>query len=132
VLFSVNKFDKAAAAKLAKDFLSLGFTIMATNGTAAFFESQNLPVTVINKINQGSPHIADAMEEGKIQIVVNTPLGGVAHDDGIVLRTAAHRHKIPLLTTLSAAAAGLQAIRALKQKPIRKVRSLQEHHKAGR
>jgi carbamoyl-phosphate synthase large subunit len=128
VLFSVNKFDKAAAAKLAKDFISLGFTISATNGTAAFFQSQNLPVTVINKINQGSPHIADAMRDGQIQIVVNTPLGGLAHDDGIVLRTAAHRYKIPLLTTLSAAAAGLQAIRSLKQKPIR-VRSLQEHHK---
>jgi len=128
VLFSVNKFDRTAAAKLARDFISLGFTISATNGTAAYFESQNLPVTVINKINQGSPHIVDAMREGHIQIVVNTPLGGLAHDDGIVLRTAAHRYKIPLLTTLSAAAAGLQAIRSLKQKPIR-VRSLQEHHK---
>lgn len=129
VLFSVNRFDKIAAAKLARDFLHLGFTILATDGTAAYFQSQNLPVTVINKVSQGSPHIVDAMREGQIALVINTPLGGQAHDDGITLRTAAHQFKVPLLTTLSAVAAGVQAIRSLKQKPLR-VRSLQEHHAA--
>jgi len=129
VFFSVNKFDRVAAGKLAKDFANLGFRICATDGTAEYITRVNVPVRVINKVNQGSPDILDAIRSGEIALIVNTPLGGQAHDDGIALRSVAYQYKIPITTTLSAAAAALQAIRALKQKPLQ-VESLQAHHAA--
>jgi carbamoyl-phosphate synthase large subunit len=128
VLFSVNRFDQTAAARLAKEFLSLGFEVLATDGTAEFFRTQNLTVRVVNKISQGTPNIIDAMRRDEVDLVINTPLGSQAHDDGISLRSAAYHYQVPLLTTLSAAAAALAAIKALRQKPLQ-VRSLQEHHR---
>ena len=74
------------------------------------------------------PHIVDAMHNGRIQLLINTPRGSQAHADGDVIRTAAHQLDIPIVTTLSAAVAAVQGIKALQQKPI-KTRSLQVHHR---
>jgi len=126
VLISVNDFDKSAALRFARDLHQLGFTLVATAGTAAFLERAGLPVTRINKVSQGSPHIVDAMRSGELQLVINTPLGGQAHTDGMAVRSAAHLYKVPIATTLSAAAASVQGIRALRGSPLR-VRSLQAH-----
>ena len=79
------------------------------------------------KVSEGSPNALDAIREGKIQLMINTPLGGQAHDDSLTIRSAAHQYRVPIMTTLSAAQATVQGIAALHKKPL-KVRSLQAHH----
>ncbi len=127
IFISVNDFDKGAVAKIARDLHAMGFNLMATDGTAAVLNLLNIPATPINKVAQGMPHIVDAMMEGKIEMVINTPLGGQAHEAGALIRGTAHLLGIPIVTTMSAAMASVQGIRALKEKPLA-VRSLQEHH----
>ncbi len=129
VFLSVNDFDKGAIVKLARDFHHLGFRLVATHGTAEWLRRVGLPLMPINKVSEGSPHVVDAMAHGDIQLVVNTPLGRQAYSDGEEIRRAAIRYKVPLVTTLSAAAASIGAIRALQTKDLR-VKSLQEHHRA--
>jgi carbamoyl-phosphate synthase large subunit len=101
--------------------------LYATPGTAEFFRKVNLPVETVNKFAEGSPHTVDLIRGGKVQIVVNTPLGSHAHSDGAEIRSAAIAMNVPLLTTLSAAAAGVAAIQAMNKKQL-SYRSLQEHY----
>jgi carbamoyl-phosphate synthase large subunit len=125
-LISVNDYDKGAALKIARDLHRLGFILHATPGTAAFLERAGLPVQTVNKLAQGSPHTVDLIRAGRVQLILNTPLGPEAHTDGAAIRAAATAMDVPLLTTLSAATAAVSAIRAVKQKEIR-YRSLQAH-----
>ncbi|MCS6773497.1 MAG: carbamoyl-phosphate synthase large subunit [Thermoflexales bacterium] len=127
VLISVNDFDKGAITKIARDLVQLGFEILATRGTAEWLRRVGVPVQVVNKVSEGSPHAIDLMAQGAIQMVISTPLGRRAYTDGQAIRAAAIQYKTPLLTTLSAAAAAVQAIRALKTQALR-VRSMQAHH----
>jgi carbamoyl-phosphate synthase large subunit len=127
VLLTVNDLDKAAAAKIARDLHRLGFGLMATSGTAAWLEQVGLPVERVRKVSEGSPHVADAIGSGVVSLVISTPLGRTAHADGQAIRRAALAHRVPLLTTLSAASAAVTGIRALAHRELR-VRSLQEHH----
>jgi carbamoyl-phosphate synthase large subunit len=127
-LITVNDFDKGAALKLARDLQRLGFTLYATSGTAAWLARAGLPVTSVKKVSEGHPSIQDMVESGELQLIINTPLGARAHDDGRSMRMAAVQHNVPLLTTLSAASAAINGIIALKAKDL-KVRSLQEHFK---
>ena len=127
VLISVNDFDKGAALKIARDLHRMGFRLFATHGTAEFFRRVGLPVEGVNKVSQGSPHVVDIINEHKVNLILNTPLGPVTHSDGALIRTAATRMNVPLLTTLSAAAAAVAAIQALRQKAL-SYRSLQVHY----
>jgi carbamoyl-phosphate synthase large subunit len=127
VLISVNDFDKGSALKIARDFYRLGFRLLATRGTAAFLSGAGLPVQAVNKVSEGSPHVVDYIRRGEVDLIINTPLGRDAHDDGVLIRQTAVRQGVPLLTTLSAAAAAVQGIRALREREL-KVRSLQEHY----
>jgi carbamoyl-phosphate synthase large subunit len=126
VLISVNDFDKSAGLKFARDMRRLGFEIFATAGTADFFAHAGLPATTVRKYADGSPHTVDLIRGGRVQLILNTPLGPNAHSDGAEIRTAAIAMNIPLLTTLSAAAAAVSAIQAIRKKQLR-YRSLQEH-----
>ncbi len=128
VLISVNDYDKGSALKIARDFYRLGFRLLATRGTAAFLSGAGLPVQAVNKVSEGSPHVVDYIKRGEVHLIINTPLGRDAHGDGMRIRQAAVRQGVPLLTTLSAAAAAVQGIRALRERELQ-VRSLQEHHK---
>lgn len=128
-LLTVNDFDKGAIVKLARDLSRLGWELCATRGTAEWLRRVGLQVETLNKVSEGSPHLLDAIARGEIALIVNTPLGRQAHSDGEQIRRAAVRYRVPLLTTLSAAAAAVGAIRALQMKEL-KVRSLQEHHRA--
>ena len=130
-LISANDFDKGAALKIARDLQRMGFQIYATPGTADYFKRTGLPVTAVAKVSQGSPHVVDLIEQGQVDLILNTPLGPVTHSDGALIRSAAARMDVPLLTTLSAATAAVEAIRALRQKAF-SYRSLQEHYKAKR
>jgi carbamoyl-phosphate synthase large subunit len=127
VLITVNDFDKAAAFKIGRDLHHLGFKLYATEGTAAALARIGLPVTVAPKVSEGGHHIAAMVAAGEIDLIINTPLGRRAHDDSRAMRAAAIRHKVPLLTTLSAAQAAVNGIRALREKEL-SVRSLQRHH----
>ncbi len=127
VLISVNNFDKGAITKIARDLQQLGFSILATRGTAEWLKHVGLSVSVVNKVSEGSPHVVDKIAAGEVQLVISTPLGRRAYSDGQLIRAAAIQHKVPLLTTLSAAMAAVQAIRVLRTKDFQ-VRSLQEHH----
>jgi carbamoyl-phosphate synthase large subunit len=128
VFVSVNDYDKSAALKIARDLHRMGFPILATRGTAEYFERNNLPVERINKVRQGSPHIVELIKAGKVAMILNTPLGQVAYEEGAQIRTTAVRYGIPLLTTLSAGQAAVQGIQALRAKQL-SVRSLQEHYR---
>ena len=126
VLISVNDFDKGAALKIARDLHRLGFALYATAGTAEYFGRAGLPVTRVNKVSEGRPHVVDLIQNGQVNMVLNTPLGPNAHTDGAHIRTAALKKNITILTTLSAAAAAVAAIRSLRLKELR-YRSLQTH-----
>lgn len=127
IFISVNNFDKGAVAKIAHDLHKMGFELIGTHDTAAWLEMVGLPVEGINKVSEGSPHVIDAMMQGEIDLIINTPLGGQAHADGVLIRGAAHKFGVPIVTTMSAALATVQGIRALQSKPL-SVRSLQTHH----
>jgi carbamoyl-phosphate synthase large subunit len=128
VLISVNDYDKSAALKFARDLHRLGFKLYATPGTADFIRRVGLPVSYINKMSDGSPHTVDLIRNGEVQLILNTPLGPNAHFDGAEIRAAATLMGVPLLTTLSAAAAAVSAIQAMNKNELR-YRSLQEHYK---
>ena len=129
VFISVNDFDKAVVARLARDLARLGFALVATDGTASWLGRAGLQVARVNKLSQGSPHVLDAMRAGKIDLIINTPLGGTAHEDGATIRSQAYALGIPIVTTMSAAAASVQGIKQLRDKPL-SVRSLQAHYAA--
>jgi len=126
VLISVNDYDKSAGLKVARDLHRMGFTLFATPGSAEFFRKVGLPVESVNKFADGSPHTVDLIRGGKVQLVVNTPLGPHAHSDGAEIRSAAIAMNVPLLTTLSAAMAAVSAIQALRKNEL-KYKSLQSH-----
>ncbi|MBP8107621.1 MAG: carbamoyl-phosphate synthase large subunit, partial [Caldilineaceae bacterium] len=129
VLVTVNDYDKGAALKLARDLHRMGFEIFATAGTGAFFQRTGIPVTVLEKASDNATGYTtlDAMRDGKIHLILNTPLGPDSRTDGAKIRRLATRMEIPLITTLSAGTAAVNGIRALRQRELR-VRSLQEHY----
>ncbi|MHB2019919.1 MAG: carbamoyl-phosphate synthase large subunit [Candidatus Xenobia bacterium] len=131
VFLSVNDFDKSTALRLGRELHRLGFRLYATRGTADFLRRASLPVTPVNKVSDGSPHIVDLIADGRIDLIINTPYGQTAHGDGSHLRMAAVRHNVPLLTTLSAASAAIRGITALRKSAL-EVQSLQEHYATAR
>ncbi|HRW05798.1 MAG TPA: carbamoyl-phosphate synthase large subunit [Caldilineaceae bacterium] len=131
VLITVNDFDKGSALKIARDLHRLGFTIYSTEGTGALIDSVGIPVTILEKGSAGGEGYSTlaAIQDGKIHLIINTPLGRDSREDGIRIRRLATRMEIPLITTLSAAQAAVSGIRAMSQQELR-VRSLQEHYRA--
>ncbi|MCZ2121675.1 MAG: carbamoyl-phosphate synthase large subunit [Anaerolineales bacterium] len=126
VLITVNDYDKSAGLKFARDMHRMGFNLYATPGTADMCMKAGLPVAVVEKAQDGSTQIVDLIRAGKIQLVLNTPLGPHAHTDGAEIRKAAIAMNVPLLTTLSTAIAAVSAIQAMRKKEL-KYRSLQSH-----
>jgi carbamoyl-phosphate synthase large subunit len=129
VLITVNDYDKGGALKIARDLHRLGFTLYTTSGTGAFINGAGIPTTILAKAIEGDEGYStlDAMGDGKIHLIINTPLGADAREDGIKIRRLATRMEIPLITTMSAAQAAVSGIRALLQQEL-SVRSLQEHY----
>jgi carbamoyl-phosphate synthase large subunit len=127
VFITVTDTDKPAATQLAARFHDLGFEVIATGGTAQAIERMGVPVTRINKLGEGSPHVLDLIRERRCDLVINTPTGSGARADGYEIRTAAVRHGIPCVTTMTGATAAARAIAAGKQGDA-EVRSIQEIH----
>ncbi len=127
VFITLTDADKAAGASVAVLLADLGFQIVATRGTAQAIERIGVPVTALNKIGEGSPHVVDYIERGDVTLIINTPTGSGARSDGWEIRRAAITRGVPCITTLSGALAAARAIRAAReQEP--EVRSLQEIH----
>lgn len=129
VFISVNDFDKPVVAKIARDLAKLKFEITATDGTERWLNQMGVKARRVNKISEGSPHIMDAMRGGQVSLIINTPLGSQAHADGVAIRSQAYALGIPIITTMSAAAAAVQGIKRMREKPL-SVRSLQSHYEA--
>jgi carbamoyl-phosphate synthase large subunit len=127
VFITVTDTDKPAATQIAARFHDLGFELVATGGTAQAISAMGVPVTTINKIAEGSPHVVDLIRDRRCDLVINTPTGSGARADGYEIRTAAVRHGIPCVTTMTGATAAVRAI-AAKLEGDSDVRSLQEIH----
>ncbi|MDY0269156.1 carbamoyl-phosphate synthase large subunit [Trichloromonas sp.] len=131
VLITVAEQDKAGVLEAARLFVELGFTLRATAGTQAYLTSQGIAATTIQKLHEGRPNIADAIKNGEIQLLINTPVGKLsAHDDSYI-RKAAIRYKVPYITTTAAALAAAQGI-AARRRGQEEIHSLQEYHAAIR
>ena len=128
VFLSVNDRDKRHVAALGKEFVSLGFRLLATRGTAAALQGGGIPAEPIFKVNEGRPNIVDLIKTGKIDLVINTPLGRESFYDEKSIRRAAIRYNIPCITTLAAAHAAARGIRALHEQGI-EVSALQDLHR---
>ena len=128
VLISVNDRDKAEVVEVAKGFYECGFEIMATGRTCDRIEAAGIPALKVCKINEGRPNILDKITNGKIQLIVNTPLGKKGATDDSYIRKAAIKNKIPYITTMAAAKATVEAIRSAKRDGKLPVKSLQEFH----
>ncbi|MFH1354941.1 MAG: carbamoyl-phosphate synthase large subunit [Candidatus Omnitrophota bacterium] len=128
VFISVRDKDKRAIVFVAKKLQDLGFKISATSGTAAALEGNNIKVSVLTKIAEGRPNILDAMKDGKIQMVINTPSGRIPRQDEIKIRSQVILYNIPYTTTISGAQATVNGIEALLKKDLG-VMSLQAYHK---
>jgi carbamoyl-phosphate synthase large subunit len=124
---SVNQHDKKNVIKIADRLQGLGFKLIATRGTTAVLKEHGIPVKRVYKVNEGRPHIVDLIKSGKVDLILNTPLGKDSFFDERAIRRAAMQHNIPCITTLSGGAAVASGIAALQQNKI-DVRSLQEYH----
>ena len=124
---SVNNDDKANLVPIARDLAALGFRLIATRGTAAYLRAYGLEVGVVYKVNEGRPNIADEIVNQKVDLVVNTPLGRESFFDDRMVRRAAMMHEVPCITTLTGAAAAVQAIRGLREQGLG-VRALQDYY----
>ncbi|CAB5090549.1 Carbamoyl-phosphate synthase large chain (EC [Olavius algarvensis associated proteobacterium Delta 3] len=127
VFISVKNSDKPAALSLAKQFLDIGFSVIATRGTSRFLTKNGLTNTMINKVSMGRPHVVDAIKNGEVQMVINTGTGNEPRQDGYMIRRAALKFNIPYATTISGAMAMARGITALKRQNL-SVKPLQEYH----
>jgi carbamoyl-phosphate synthase large subunit len=125
---SVTDADKGQAAILARRLAKLGFSLIATYGTANRLREVGLECESVFKVNEGRPNIADVIRQGDIALIVNTPLGRVSHYDEKAIRKAALQFNVPCVTTITAAEALVEAIATKKGNSDVTVRSLQEIH----
>jgi carbamoyl-phosphate synthase large subunit len=118
VFLSVKDDDKEGLVSLAKELVQLGFKLVATGGTCTFLKNAGLAVERINKVMEGQPHIADALINGDIHLIINTTKGSQTVVDAFSIRRLALMNKIPYYTLLTSAKAAVMAIRALKAKDL--------------
>ncbi|MBN1359143.1 MAG: carbamoyl-phosphate synthase large subunit [Sedimentisphaerales bacterium] len=127
VLITVTDEDKKATLKVAQEFDKLGFKIKATEGTCKHLVTGGVQAEPILKMHEGRPNIVDAIKNGEIQLVINTPTGKMSKHDDSYIRKNAIKYKIPYITTTAAAAAAVKGIAEARQGAA-PVRSLQSYH----
>lgn len=125
VFISVNDDDKMNVVSIARDYSELGFQILATEGTCRFLRQSGIAAGQVCKIGMGRPNVGDAISNGEVQLVINTPLGARARKDEYAIGQSAIRHQVPVITTLSGARAMVRAIRRVQTGNF-KVQSLRE------
>jgi carbamoyl-phosphate synthase large subunit len=125
VLLSVRDDDKRAITFMAKKLVELGYGLVATRGTARFLGRNGIPVREVFKVHEGRPHVADLIENGDIQMVINTPLGRASEYDEQAIRERAVAMGVPVVTTLAGAQVTVAGLEAMRRGPL-DVTSLQE------
>ena len=127
ILLTIADRDKPAALEPARLFRELGFRIMATGGTHRFLEENGIEAVPARKLGYGRPNLIDAIKNGEVNLLVNTPSGRQSSQDSSDIRRAAIKYKVPYITTTAATIAAAKGIKARREgKP--QVRSLQEYH----
>ncbi len=127
VFISVSDEHKDQVSGLARDFVDLGFELVATSGTAACIEEAGMEVERIKKLAEGRPNSLDLLKNNELQLVINTPSGEGARSDEVQIRTGAVYTGTPIMTTISSAAAAVNGIRAIKKSGY-VVQTVQEYH----
>ena len=121
---SVRDVDKEAASEIAAHLVELGFTIVATSGTAALLESKGIAARVVNKVTEGRPNIVDMLKNREVNYVINTTEGRKAIADSADIRRAALQHKVPYSTTIAGAAAITEALRFGEERTVRRLQDI--------
>jgi carbamoyl-phosphate synthase large subunit len=129
VFISVNDHDKRFLISLAKDLAVAGLTLIATRGTAATLRAAGIEAESVYKVNEGRPNIVDLIKTGKVDLIINTPLGRESFYDEKSIRRASVRYMMPCITTISAAIAAARGIRAMSEGAAN-VAALQDLHAA--
>jgi carbamoyl-phosphate synthase large subunit len=129
VLITVAEPDRSGILDAARRFAKMGFRIRATAGTQAFLKREGIHCDLVLKLHEGRPNIVDAIKNGEIQLLVNTPAGRQSVHDDSYIRKAAIRHRVPYVTTAAAAMAAALGIEA-RRAGAGEIRSLQEYHAA--
>ncbi len=114
IFVTVNDSDKPTVTPIARRFHEMGFQLLATEGTARYLQKRGIACQRVNKVWEGRPNAVDLIISGKVQLLINTPLGKYSQRDDYELRRAALMHRVPYTTTMSAAAAAADAVIALK------------------
>ncbi|MGI0118346.1 carbamoyl-phosphate synthase large subunit [Zooshikella sp. RANM57] len=124
VIISVRDEDKPRAVNVGKLLISLGFELYATEGTAHAFDAAGVPVTKVNKVSEGRPHLVDMIKNDEISLMINTTEGRQAIADSYIIRGSALQHKVPNATTIAGAEAVAEAIRFGPEKTVRRLQDL--------
>jgi carbamoyl-phosphate synthase large subunit len=127
VFLSVKDGDKEQLPEVAKRLERLGFTLMATDGTANFLRDLGLAVQRVNKVREGSPHVVDALGAGEISLVINTPEGWQPVMDSKSIRLVANELRVPTYTTIAAARAVAEALELVQNNKFLSVQALQDY-----
>jgi len=126
VFISVRDEDKPSAAAIAQKLYAVGFTIVATRGTAAYLAARAVPAETVNKVQDGSPHIGDQIKKGEVAMVINTPQDAHSHADSYQIRRHALDYQVPYFTTMAGAEAAAEGIEYLEQREF-EVHALQDY-----
>ena len=127
VFISMNERDKKAAVPVVKDFIALGFKIVATSGTRQVLQDNGIEdVELVLKVHEGRPHVIDWIKNKQIQLIINTPTGEESQTDARQIRRMALDYRLPIITTLAGAKATVAAIRSLQSEPF-EVKALQDY-----
>jgi carbamoyl-phosphate synthase large subunit len=127
VFISLSDRDKQAAVSVVKDFLDLGFKIVATSGTRKILQDNGIQdVELILKVHEGRPHVIDWIKNKQIQLIINTPTGEESQTDARLIRRLALDYKLPIITTIAGAKATVAAIRSLRSHNL-EVKALQDY-----
>jgi len=128
VLVTVANPDKENVLPTMRSLSEMGFKILATSGTAEYLTANGVPAQSVTKLHEGRPNLVDAMENGEVHLLINTPSGKESMYDDSYIRKAAIKHRIPYITTCAAAAAAVEGIKAARTQN-GSVKSLQAYHK---
>jgi carbamoyl-phosphate synthase large subunit len=128
IFLSVKDKDKSATFELAKKLTEMGFSIVATRGTAKYLSDSGINSEVINKVMEGRPHVVDMIKNREVSFIINTVTGAQAQKDSMSIRRSALQYKIPYTTTISGAKAVVLAIEMMLKKEL-SIKSIQEYNK---
>ena len=127
VLLTVSPRDKEELEPIARDFVELGFKLVATEGTAKLLNGLGIPAVEVKKLHEGRPNLGDMICNQEIDLVINTPIGREGKIDDSYIRMTSIRHKVPYMTTMAAAKATIAGIRAAQAGKVTP-KCLQEYH----